>query len=333
MTPGMLLRPRPSLRLIGLLLPLVALPAIPALANGAPRAEARNSDARAEARNGATRAEARQPAARTASTTTPAAARRTANAAPRPAAARPARAAAAPAAAPPPTDDPWAACARAIAIAERGSGLPEGLLGAIARVETGRRAPGGGVQPWPWSFNAAGEGRYAASRAEAVADVTARLASGVRSIDIGCMQVNLLHHPDAFPSVDAGFDPETNARYAVRFLRSLHARTGDWAQAVASYHSGTPERGLLYHQRVMVALTGQGFMPGPAPGVIPLPGAAMAGLCASGRGAVLLLGSQAPNLRPVVAVPNVELRIRGRAPAPARPRIMCLRTGARPAPG
>jgi hypothetical protein len=234
-----------------------------------------------------------------------------------------------------PSDDPWEACARAIAAAEAGSGLPPGLLGAIARVETGRRSPDGRILPWPWSFNAAGEGRYAATRAEAVAEVQARLATGARSIDIGCMQVNLQHHPDAFPSVEAGFEPATNVAYAVRFLKALHAQTGDWAQATARYHSATPERGLIYHQRVMAALTGQGFVPGPAPGVIPLPGPQMAGLCASGRGAVLLLGPQAPNLQPVVAVPQVELRLRGQRPAagPARPRIMCLRTSSRTAPG
>ncbi|MBR0661911.1 lytic transglycosylase domain-containing protein, partial [Neoroseomonas oryzicola] len=229
--------------------------------------------------------------------------------------------------------DPWDACARAIAAAEAGSGLPPGLLGAIARVETGRRTPAGGVQPWPWSFNAAGEGRYMGSRTEAVAEVQSRLAAGTRSIDIGCMQINLLHHPDAFPSVDAGFEPTTNVAYAVRYLKSLYAQTGDWAQATARYHSATPERGLIYHQRVMAAMSGQGFVPGPAPGVIPLPGPAMAGLCASGRGAVLLIGAQAPSLRPVVAVPNVELRLQGRAQQPARPRIMCLRTASRSAPG
>ncbi len=233
------------------------------------------------------------------------------------------------------SNDPWDACARAIAAADQNSGLPPGLLGAIARVETGRRTPTGGIQPWPWSFNAAGEGRYMATRVEAVAEVQARLAAGTRSIDIGCMQINLLHHPTAFPSVEAGFEPATNVAYAVRFLRTLHAQTGDWAQATARYHSATPERGLIYHQRVMAAMTGQGFVPGPAPGVIPLPGPAMAGLCASGRGAVLLLGGAAPNLRPVVAVPSVELRLRGRpaAAGPMRPRIMCLRTASRSAPG
>ena len=290
-----------ALRLLGLILPLATLAGPPAEANAPAR-----------------RTEASRPAAAA------------------PAAARPARQAAArpaPVAVPAPSNEPWDACASAIAAAEPGSGLPPGLLGAIARVETGRRTPNGSVQPWPWSYNAAGEGRYASSRAEAVAEVQALQARGVRSIDIGCMQINLLHHPDAFPSVDAGFDPATNIAYAVRFLKSLHARTGDWAQATAQYHSATPERGLIYHQRVMAAMTGQGFAPGPAPGVIPLPGPAMAGLCASGRGAVLLLGAQAPSLQPVVAVPAVELRLRGRqAAGPARPRVMCLRTSSRSAP-
>jgi hypothetical protein len=294
--------PRHALRLLGLLLPFMAVTFDTAAANAPRRVEA----ATGAARQGAARPT--QTAARTA----------------------PAGMAIAP---PVLSNEPWDACARAIAAADQGSGLPPGLLGAIARVETGRRAPGGGVQPWPWSYNAAGEGRYASSRAEAVAEVEALRARGVRSIDIGCMQINLLHHPDAFASVDAGFDPATNVAYAVRFLKSLHAQTGDWAQATARYHSATPERGLIYHQRVMAAMSGQGFMPGPAPGVIPLPGPAMAGLCASGRGAVLLLGAQAPSLRPVVAVPQVELRLRGHAPAPTRPRVMCLRTASRSAPG
>jgi hypothetical protein len=228
--------------------------------------------------------------------------------------------------APPVLPEPWGLCAAAIAAAERDAGMPAGLLGAIAKVETGRRAPDGSVQPWPWSYNAAGDGRYAASQAEALQEVRAIQARGVRSIDIGCMQINLLHHPNAFPSLEAGFDPVTNIAYAVRFLRELHARTGDWNQAVAMYHSATPERGLVYQQRVMAALSGQGFVPAPAPGVIPLPGPAMASLCASGRGAVMLIGAREPSLKPVPTTPEVELRLRGGgAPGPAtRTRIMCL---------
>ncbi|WP_219761361.1 lytic transglycosylase domain-containing protein [Roseomonas alba] len=304
-----MLGPRAT-RLLGLMLPLAALAAMPL----AP-AHADNEQRAA----GASRPAVSRPAALP---------RR-----PQQVAARPAPVAAV---IPPPSNDPWDACARAIAVAEQNSGLPPGLLGAIARVETGRRHPtNGSVQPWPWSFNAAGEGRYMGSRAEAVAEVQTRLAGGTRSIDIGCMQINLLHHPDAFESVEAGFDPDTNVRYAVRYLKSLYQRSGDWNVASGQYHSGTPERALIYQQRVMAALTGQGFMPGPAPGVIPLPGPAMAGLCASGRGAVLLVGNQTPTLTPIVAVPQVELRLRGRtASGPARPRIMCLQqAGRRGRPG
>jgi len=239
---------------------------------------------------------------------------------------RPAASNAATRPAPPALPEPWGVCAAAIAAAERDAGMPAGLLGAIAKVETGRRAPDGSVQPWPWSYNAAGDGRYAASNHAAIQEVRAIQARGVRSIDIGCMQINLLHHPDAFANLEAGFDPSTNVAYAVRYLRSLHARTGDWNQAVAMYHSATPERGMIYQQRVMAALSGNGFVPGPAPGVIPLPGPAMAGLCASGRGAVMLIGAREPSLKPVPTTPEVELRLRGGGtPGPAtRTRIMCL---------
>lgn len=222
--------------------------------------------------------------------------------------------------------EPGLLCRAAIAEAEREAGLPSGLLQAIGRVEAGRRDPETGrFAPWPWTINAEGEGRFFPSREAAIAHVRQLQARGVRLIDIGCMQVNLLHHPDAFANLEAGFDPATNIAYAVRYLRSLQARTGDWHQAVALYHSATPERGFIYQQRVLAALNGTGFVPGPAPGVIPLPGPAMAGLCASGRGAVMLIGGREPSLRPMVTIPEVELRMRGRPQGPeARPRIVCL---------
>jgi hypothetical protein len=64
--------------------------------------------------------------------------------------------------------------------------------------------------------------------------------------------VNLLHHPQAFPSLDAAFDPVANAGYAARFLGALHAATGSWPLAAAAYHSRTPERGYAYARKVMV---------------------------------------------------------------------------------
>ncbi|WP_245215531.1 lytic transglycosylase domain-containing protein [Pararoseomonas baculiformis] len=152
-------------------------------------------------------------------------------------------------------------CQQAIAEQEPGSGLPPGLLHAIAIVESGRRlARTGRVIPWPWSYNVSGRGYMAATKAQAVAEVSALLAAGQRSIDIGCMQINLLHHPESFSSLDEAFDPQANLRYAVRFLRELHARHGDWNMAVRRYHSGQPDRGEAYRQRVEA---GAGSIPQP----------------------------------------------------------------------
>ncbi|MGG5886914.1 hypothetical protein ACLF3G_07205 [Falsiroseomonas sp. HC035] len=173
--------------------------------------------------------------------------------------------------------DPWTACARAIAAAEARSGIPDGLLLAIARVESGRARPGGGTAPWPFALNAGGEGLFPESAAEAVETVQALRAAGRRSIDVGCMQVNLVYHPEAFLDLATAFDPQVNVAYAVRFLRELRGRTGSWAEAVAQYHSMEPGRGLAYHTKVRVAR-------GAA-----LPARTVAGLCPPGRQARLVI--------------------------------------------
>ncbi|MGE0224505.1 MAG: lytic transglycosylase domain-containing protein [Acetobacteraceae bacterium] len=144
-------------------------------------------------------------------------------------------------------------CRPAIEAAERRHGIPSRLLAAIGRVESGRTDANGEVSPWPWAVNAEGEGFWFNSKAEAVAAVNAMRARGVRSIDVGCMQVNLMHHPDAFASLEQAFDPATNADYAARFLGRLFGQTGTWPKAAAWYHSATPELGDAYSRRVMAA--------------------------------------------------------------------------------
>ena len=143
-------------------------------------------------------------------------------------------------------------CRMAIQAAERGSGIPAHLLAAIGRVESGRRDPiSGAWHPWPWTVNAEGEGSFYDTKAQAVAAVRAMQARGMRSIDVGCMQVSLMHHPDAFPTLELAFEPRVNAAYAARFLRDLHAQTGDWPRAAALYHSATPELGAEYQRKVL----------------------------------------------------------------------------------
>jgi hypothetical protein len=145
-------------------------------------------------------------------------------------------------------------CRAAITEAERGANLPRGLLQAIGRVESGRRDPETGqFAPWPWTINAGGEGKYFPTREAAIAHVRQLQARGVRIIDVGCMQVNLHHHPNAFASLEQAFDPLTNARYAARFLTELNGGRADWRQAAGHYHSQTPERAGPYREKVLAA--------------------------------------------------------------------------------
>ena len=162
-------------------------------------------------------------------------------------------------ASPPPS--PSGLCDAAILAAERTVRLPVRLLAAIADVESGRPDDAGHVRPWPWTINAEGRGQFFASKADAIAAVTALQAQGVRSIDVGCMQVNLMFHPTAFTSLDEAFDPTANALYAARFLNTLYGMSGSWVQATAAYHSQTPAIGADYQQRVMARWQGRGWSP------------------------------------------------------------------------
>ena len=107
---------------------------------------------------------------------------------------------------------PGLLCQQAIAVAEQAHAIPQHLLAAIGRVESGRRTPDGGSLPWPWTINAEGDGAFFDTKAQAIAAVRALQARGVRSIDVGCMQISLLHHPDAFATLDQAFDPSGERR-------------------------------------------------------------------------------------------------------------------------
>lgn len=161
---------------------------------------------------------------------------------------------------------PGAECEAAATAAEREYALPPGLLAAIGRSESGRLDPDDGrVHPWPWTLDVAGRGRFFASAAAAVMATEAALAQGMRTVDVGCFQIDLLFHPLAFPTLAVAFDALANARAAARFLAALHARAGEWGSALALYHSGAPERGEPYRGRVMADWQGQSGVSAPPP--------------------------------------------------------------------
>jgi hypothetical protein len=147
---------------------------------------------------------------------------------------------------------PGQACDAAIRRAEQAAAIPERLLGSMGIVESGRRDPGlGAVRPWPWTIDAAGASWSLPSEAAAIAQVRALQSAGISSIDVGCMQVNLLYHPRAFASLEEAFDPAANAAYAARFLDALHGRDADWVVAAGHYHSETPALARDYARKVL----------------------------------------------------------------------------------
>lgn len=229
-------------------------------------------------------------------------------------------------------------CRPAIAAAERAHGIPHALLLAIGRVESGRRDPETGrFGPWPWTINAEGTGQHFPTKEAAIAAVRALQARGVRSIDVGCMQVNLHHHPHAFASLEEAFDPARNADYAARFLVDLQARANSWTQAAAHYHSHTPELAEAYKRRVLAAWPEETRHAAEAHRQAQA--AAWAARTASGAGRIDHLAAAAPRPAPLEAASGANSRGRDldsyrAAPiAAARPiALLAPLSAARPAP-
>ena len=133
-------------------------------------------------------------------------------------------------------------------------GIPHGLLSAIAYTESGRHiADQKNKVIWPWTVNANGRSYYLKNKSEAIATVQRLRRSGIKVIDVGCMQVNLVYHGNAFKSLDEAFIPKVNIEYAAKLLRSLYNSEKSWDKAVCYYHSKTKERYSKYYSKIMSA--------------------------------------------------------------------------------
>lgn len=142
-------------------------------------------------------------------------------------------------------------CAEHIAQYEKQHNIPEGLLQAMSKVESGRKDDTGHIVAWPWTVNAEGQGYYFPTKEAAIIAVRKMQLQGIKSIDVGCMQVNLYHHPNAFRTLEDAFEPSKNVAYAARFLTGLKNTHASWNLAVAHYHSANPSHHIPYHKNVM----------------------------------------------------------------------------------
>ncbi|HUX79497.1 MAG TPA: lytic transglycosylase domain-containing protein [Alphaproteobacteria bacterium] len=142
-------------------------------------------------------------------------------------------------------------CATHIEEYEKHYLIPSGLFHAVSKVESGRKDDTGRIVAWPWTVNSGGQGMYFPTKEEAIAAVREMQLKGIASIDVGCMQVNLYHHPKAFETLEDAFDPAKNVGYAARFLKDLKNELGSWHKAVAHYHSANPIHHIPYQRNVI----------------------------------------------------------------------------------
>ena len=143
-------------------------------------------------------------------------------------------------------------CARAIKNAERHYRIPSQLLAAISIAESGRYSKARrATYAWPWTVRSGKFSRFLPNRAAAINTVRQLWAKGIRNIDVGCMQVNLSYHPQAFATLRTAFNPAHNVYYAAGFLARLQRSKRSWSRAVGLYHSAKPDKSLPYWRRVM----------------------------------------------------------------------------------
>ena len=136
---------------------------------------------------------------------------------------------------------------RIIAKAEIEHKIPKGLLGAIAKVESGNKA---------YAINVGGMPIYSPSLSDAISTAKKYIKSGKSNIDLGVIQLNYRWHGNKFTSIKEMLIPEKNITYAARLLCSLYKKHGNWHKAVRHYHSAKLEHSRQYSRKVAMVWLG-----------------------------------------------------------------------------
>ena len=133
-------------------------------------------------------------------------------------------------------------------------GIPENLLISVSLTESGRKIKNGEFISWPWTINRKGKGKFFDNKVTAINYVKEYTKKGKKNIDLGCMQVNFMYHPNAFKNFYEAFDPDKNVEWAANMLKSLYAKFGTWESAVGYYHSYRKLKRKQYSQKVFNTL-------------------------------------------------------------------------------
>ena len=124
-------------------------------------------------------------------------------------------------------------CEREMMSAAREFQVPISVLYAVGLTETGRKES---LQPF--ALNIEGTAFFGRDLGDALARFSKARMSGIKLIDVGCMQINHYFHSGHFDSLESMFDPRKNVRYAAQFLKQLRLQEGNWTLAVARYNAG-----------------------------------------------------------------------------------------------
>jgi hypothetical protein len=132
-------------------------------------------------------------------------------------------------------------CKEAISKQEKQKGIPQGLLKAIATVESGIS---------PWAINARGRSHIFHSKEAAAKYAHELVNNGFLNFSIGCMQLHYASHRRHFKSIDAMLEPENNIAHAAKLIKRLEGRYGSFEKAVKLYHSASPTHHNPYQRQV-----------------------------------------------------------------------------------
>ncbi len=115
--------------------------------------------------------------------------------------------------------------------------IPASVLYAAALTESGKTVNKGVFRPWPWTLNVAGKPRRFPSRNAACQVLTRQIARGIRSIDIGLMQINWRWNHKRLRSPCRALSPYTNLHHGAALLKAAYSVKHSWPAAVGHYHS------------------------------------------------------------------------------------------------
>ena len=144
-------------------------------------------------------------------------------------------------------------CSSVFSYFEKKYGLPANSLHAISLHETAKKHSRHNiVLVWPWTVmnNKEGKSYHFRTQNEAIRYVRMQFMLGNNNVDVGCMQINLKHHPEAFSSLNQAFSPRSNIAYGAYFLSENRKKLGSMERAIGRYHSATERLAAKYSYNV-----------------------------------------------------------------------------------